>query len=320
MMFELSAASVCDYLARRGIELRNAEELGGGVSNIVVLAETSCGRIVLKQSLEKLRVADEWLSDRGRIFREAEAMRVLRPLLPSGAVPEALFEDESRFLFAMSGAPAEAMPWKQRLMAGAASVEDGRRAAAILGRLIAGTWGSAEAAERFGDQTVFNQLRIDPYYRTTAARHPGLGKYFDALIETSAGRRVALVHGDFSPKNLLVWDDRMMAIDFEVIHYGDPSFDAAFLLNHLLIKSNVCKGPVRECARAFWAALAGFIPAEASWFESATIAHLGGLLLARVDGKSPVEYVREEAMKNRLRGLAREMITSPPKRIEEIFT
>ena len=318
-MFELSAGGVGEYLARRGVDVLSATELGGGVSNLVVLVETPGGRAVLKQSLEKLRVEEEWRSDRGRIFREAQAMRALAPLLPEGAVPEVLFEDAPNYLFAMTGAPADAVSWKQRLMKGDARVDDARQAAGLLGRLIAGTWRSSEHAGRFGDQTVFEQLRIDPYYRTTASRHPELRENFEALIDESARRRVSLVHGDFSPKNLLVWDDRMMAIDFEVIHYGDPAFDAAFLLNHILIKSYVCEGPLRECGRAFWASLKTAIPVAAEWFERATIAHLGCLLLARVDGKSPVEYVREEAMKNRLRGLAREIIVTPPKTVEEIF-
>jgi aminoglycoside phosphotransferase (APT) family kinase protein len=309
-MFELNALNAPDYLAERGIRADSAVELGGGVSNVVVLCETSAGRLILKQSAGRLRVQDEWLSDRARIFREAEAMRHLAPLLGS-AVPEILFEDRPSYVFAMSAAPLEAISWKQRLMSGDANEDDARRAAGILELLIAKT----REVEGFGDQTVFNELRIDPYYRTTAARHPDLREHFDALIRCSAARRICLVHGDFSPKNLLVWGGQMMIIDFEVVHYGDPSFDAAFLLNHLLIKSHVCPGPVRECARAFWRSLSTGL----AWFEEATIAHLGCLLLARVDGKSPVEYVRDEAMKQRLRGLAREIITAPPQRVEDLF-
>jgi len=294
-------------------------DLGGGVSNNVVRVETADGPLVLKQALGRLRVADEWLSQRERVFGEAEAMRALAPLLPAGAVPEVLFEDRAAYLFAMRAAPKTALTWKQMLMDGAADESDAIRAADILGALISRTWSSPEHAARFGDQTVFEQLRVDPYYRTTAARHPELRAHFDALIAAMAGRRFSLVHGDFSPKNLLVSDARMMIIDFEVIHYGDPSFDAAFLLNHLLIKSVIGRPGARNCAHAFWRSLAGALPAEADWFEAATIAHVGCLLLARVDGKSPVEYVREEATKNRLRALAREIMIAAPKTVAEIF-
>ena len=49
--------------------------------------------------------------------------------------------------------------------------------------------------------------------------------------------RSVLVHGDFSPKNLLVSGDRLVIIDCEVAWYGDPAFDLAFLLNHLCLKA-----------------------------------------------------------------------------------
>src|SRR6202043_2335537 len=97
--------------------------------------------------------------------------------------------------------------------------------------------GNAGWEAEFGDQTVFRELRLDPYYRATAVRHPDLGGRIERLMRKSAARRLALVHGDWSPKNFLVAGSSVMAIDFEVIHFGDPSFDSAFLLNHLVLKS-----------------------------------------------------------------------------------
>jgi len=69
---ELRAANAADYLKGRGIELDapRISELGGGVSNTVLLVESGERRFVLKQSLGKLRVEQEWLADRERIFRE----------------------------------------------------------------------------------------------------------------------------------------------------------------------------------------------------------------------------------------------------------
>ena len=175
-----------------------------------------------------------------------------------------------------------------------------------------------EWEETFGDQTVFDQLRLDPYYRFTASRHPDLADRFDALIRNCGQRRCALVHGDWSPKNFLLDGAAVMAIDFEVIHFGDPSFDAAFLLNHLLLKSFYrpqWRDQYREAALRFWRTLAQ----PAGWFEPATIEHLGGLLLARIDGKSPAEYIRSEDLKKSIRRFARKLILDPPASIEEIF-
>ena len=46
----------------------------------------------------------------------------------------------------------------------------------------------------------------------------------------------ALVHGDVSPKNILVGPRGPVFLDAECAWYGDPAFDLAFCLNHLLLK------------------------------------------------------------------------------------
>src|SRR5262249_57492901 len=105
---EVSAANAAAYLRGRGIELASPRlsELGGGVSNTVLLVESGARRFVLKQALGKLRVEQEWLADRERIFRESAALRELSGRLPAGSLPEVLFEDRENFAFAMSAAPA----------------------------------------------------------------------------------------------------------------------------------------------------------------------------------------------------------------------
>ncbi|MEO7143297.1 MAG: aminoglycoside phosphotransferase family protein, partial [Bryobacteraceae bacterium] len=238
-MFELTAANAGEYLISRGCSAPGARvtELGGGVSNTVLLVEGRDGRFVLKQALAKLRVEQDWFSDRGRALREAEAMRLTAGFLPEGSIPEILFEDAGNCLFAMTAAPPDARTWKDLLMSGIIRPETAERIAHIHGALIRAGWQSAEWAARLGDLTVFDQLRLDPYYRSTALRHPDCAGFFQSLIDTARTRRAALTHGDWSPKNFLVHGDYVMAIDFEVIHFGDPSFDAAFLLNHLLLKS-----------------------------------------------------------------------------------
>jgi 5-methylthioribose kinase len=223
----------------------------------------------------------------------------------------------------MSAATPGSRTWKSLLFEGDARAEVAQRIGRMLAAIIRGSYGSREFDELFGDQTIFDQLRIDPYYRTTALRHPDLAGAIHALIEDSGRRRVSLVHGDWSPKNFLIDGDRIMAIDFEVIHYGDPSFDAAFLLNHLLLKSYhfpQWRERFRALAMQFWAALREGLPPEWDWFERATIDHLGCLLLARVDGKSPVEYITDGQEKQTIREHAREMIIDPPESIARVFS
>jgi len=320
---ELTAEGCADYLARRGERAISIRELGGGVSNRVLLVETSSERYVLKQSLDRLRVADEWLADRSRIFRECQGLCDAARFLPAGSVPRVLWSDEANFLFATSAAPPDAANWKSQLLAGCVNPAIAAQAGVLLGLLIRHTWGDPEMEKRYGDQTAFDQLRIDPYYRTIARRRPEVAAQVHELIAQSAARRVSLVHGDWSPKNFLIDNGRVIVIDFEVIHYGDPSFDAAFCLNHFLLK---CFRRPRDAPRylelalVFYAWLEGLLPRDAlTWFESATIHHLGCLMLARVDGKSPVEYITEEPLKQAVRETALRFIRERPAALDSCW-
>jgi 5-methylthioribose kinase len=138
------------------------------------------------------------------------------------------------------------------------------------------------------------------------------------LMEACRTRKASLVHGDWSPKNILVHDGRAIAIDFEALHFGDPSFDAAFLLNHLLLKTFYGIAGAPRLALIFWHVLQSEIPAT-SWFEPSTITHLGALLLARIDGKSPAEYIRGDDLKESIRDFARSLILHPPASIPEVW-
>jgi 5-methylthioribose kinase len=287
----------------------------------VLLVESGTRRFVMKQALGKLRVQQEWLADRSRIFRESAALRKLAPHLPNGSLPAVLFEDRDNFIFAMSAAPSASLCWKDLLLDGEIRVETAERVGELLALMASVSWREPAWEREFGDQTVFDQLRIDPYYRATARRHPDIAPEAARLIEESAGRRISLVHGDWSPKNFLVAGTLVMAIDFEVIHFGDPAFDSAFLLNHLVLKSFHRPQWADSYARAaagFWRKYLAGIPREA-WIEAATLQHLGWLMLARVDGKSPAEYLRDPAIQDRVRRFARDLIVSPPNSVAEVF-
>ena len=317
-MFHLTEDNALAYLAERhwpGAPQATITPLGGGVSNTVLLAESPGSRIVCKQALEKLRVEADWRSRPDRTLREADALQAVAPLLPPGAVPEILFIDRPNCIYAMAAAPASSTDWKTALLRGQIDPAVASSAGHTLGAIIKGTWQQPVWEAQFGDQTVFDELRLDPYYRFTAARHPDCAPHFEQLIASCNTRRVSLVHGDWSPKNLLTTESGVMAIDFEVVHYGNPCFDTGFLLCHLVLKSihMPAHAPaLKACAHAFWDALA--LPQELP----GTIAHLGGLLLARADGKSPAEYLTPPE-RDHLRRTAKRIIKTPPESIEKIW-
>jgi len=324
--FQLTAETLGAYLAERGLASDPAalsiRELGGGVSNCVSLIEGPGIRWVAKQSLRRLRVKDNWLSQRERVFREAAALRSLGPTLDS-AVPRVVHVDRANFLFVMTAAPEGSVVWKESLLDGQVRMQVAQRAGEMLAAMIKASQQEPALQHQFADRTVFDELRIDPYYRTTAARCEEAREALERLIEDSWGIQSSLVHGDYSPKNMLVCGDSIFLIDFEVVHWGDPAFDSGFLLNHLMLKSFHQPQYAElyfRAARTFWKALsAGLNGAPVVDFEVMTVRHLGGLMLARMDGKSPVEYIRDEGVKSRVRRAAVRLLTVRPRKIEAAF-
>lgn len=327
-ILSITPENVAGYLAARGLAADdrkiNVRELGGGVSNALLLVEWPefpDRRWVLKQSLEKLRVEDDWRSDRARIYREADAIQAMAPVLGESAVPQIIYVDRENFLFIMTAAPAGSVSWKEQLLAGQVDPEIARQAGELLAQMISGSRGNAELQKRFEDRTVFDQLRIDPYYRTTAGRQADARGAIVGLMAHSWNIQTSLVHGDFSPKNMLVRDGEIVLIDWEVVHWGDPAFDAGFLLNHLFLKAM----HRAEFARDYFAAVRAFregldegLEGEITrGFEALTLRHLGALMLARIDGKSPVEYIRDEAKRELVRSAAKRILREQPQRLEQ---
>ncbi len=242
-MREIHPDNAAAYLRRTGRAPADAiigvMPFGWGVSNVVLRVQIEGeAPFVLKQSREQLRTKMHWVSRLDRIWTETAALRRLAATLPAGSVPELLWEDRKNYLFAMSCAPDDAAVWKRWLLAGRADPEVARRSGALLGGMHA-----QNAADDWGelaDTTVFDQLRLDPFYRTVARAHPDLAPRLQTLIdETLDPPERTFVHADFSPKNLLVHGDRfgLTVVDFETAHAGDPAFDLGFFTSHLLLKS-----------------------------------------------------------------------------------
>ena len=400
MSFVLDDHNAAAYLAARGLlapeaaARATAVALGGGVSNTVIRvsvpgapdepgwsgeSEASGGAgaggtaLVIKQSRSKLRVAGEWFADRERIYRECAAIRYLGKALPAAVIPQARYEDRDNFLFVMTAAPSGGVNWKDALLDGRIDVDAAGQVGALLGTIHRHSGVRDDAAippelRQFADQRCFVQLRIDPYHRAAAAVHPDLA----GVIETEAQRMLnygrALVHGDYSPKNIIVAGQsgnrtggapEAMApagapflLDFEVAHLGNPVFDLAFMLNHLALKAihrPKLAPQYNAAARAFWTAYrkekaagnrAGDTNAsagsdiasdtapdaatdaahdsDAEALERDTVRQVGVLLLARADGKSPVEYITDGERKDFVRGLGRAILLGNMASLDEV--
>lgn len=306
-------------------ETPRCTNLHGGVSNRTVLVERSTGEAwVLKQALEKLRVAADWHSDPRRIHREALGLRWLARLALSGAITPLLFEDHTQHLLAMEAVPQPHENWKAALLDRGPDAGQVRQFGALLGAIHRCSVAERDAlAVEFEDRSFFESLRLEPYYRHTAAQHPAAHAFFDALIAETLAVRVALVHGDYSPKNILVHRGQLVLLDHEVIHFGDPAFDVGFSLTHLLSKArhrSAKRAAFFQAAQLHWqtyAATAGSL-ADAPGFASRTVRHTLGCLLARVDGRSPLEYLTA-AERDGQRRDALELMRQPPAKVPALI-
>jgi 5-methylthioribose kinase len=299
--------------------------LQGGVSNRTVLVERSPGQaFVVKQALAKLRVKVEWHSDPHRIHHEALGLIWLARLAPPGTITPLFFEDESHHLLAMQAVPRPHENWKSRLLAGGLDLEHVRQFGQLLGIIHRSAHGFRNEIEKvFADRTFFETLRLEPYYRYTASQNPAAADFYADLIAETEASRETLVHGDYSPKNILIHQHKLVLLDHEVIHFGDPAFDLGFSLTHLLSKAHHLTGQRADflkAARFYWQTYqeAAGEPACSTRFESRVARHTLGCLLARVDGRSPLEYLRPME-RSRQRSAVLSLMTPPPPNVGELI-
>lgn len=301
-----------------------AETLIGGISNRTVLVRRSSGEAwVLKQALKKLRTAVDWFSDPRRIEREARGMEALGRWLPEGSVPRLIFLDEENHILAMEAVPEPHRNWKDLLMAAPPADAHIAGFAALLAALHRNSASDPDAAKTFADRSFFETLRLEPYYGYAAEQVPAAAEFLRRLIAVTRRTTRGVVHGDFSPKNILVRGDRLVLLDHEVIHYGDTAFDVGFSLTHLLSKAHHFRErrPIlAQAALRYWSLYseAAGPPASVPEFREACVHHTLGCLLARVAGRSPLEYLdHEERLKQR--AVVTALMSSPPHRIPELI-
>lgn len=304
------------YVGQR--EPLKCEKLTGGVSNKTVrVVLPGATAWVLKQALPKLRVSSDWFSDPQRIHVEANGLRWLNRLAPCGSTPALLWEDRQNHLLAMESVPPGHENWKSVLLAQKIKLEHFEQFGALLGTIHRrSSEAETEVRPVFESTEHFETLRLNPYYVSTAENIPDSAKFFRELIDETRAYRLALVHGDFSPKNTLVYRGKMIVLDYEVIHFGDPAFDIGFAVTHFLSKAHhlpQCRVELANGAKIFWRAYFSEI-SSVTWGSAVgarAVRNTLGCLLARVAGKSPLEYLSGEES-TRQADVVLSMISSPP--------
>ncbi|MBI3703883.1 MAG: aminoglycoside phosphotransferase family protein [Rhizobiales bacterium] len=313
-------------LARMGLtapgEQPRYTALPGGVASDIWKVDTAAQTFAIKRALPKLKVADDWFVPVVRNAYEVKWMEVVRAILPD-AVPRLLGHDAEAGLFAMAYLdPARYRNWKNELRDGRADEAFTAAVGRCLARIHAVNAKRADIAAAFATDEVFHAIRLAAYLEATAPKHPPVSDRLMELSRTTLATKLTLVHGDVSPKNILVGPDGPVFLDAECAWYGDPAFDLAFCLNHMLLK---CLWTPRAAAGflTLFDVLARDYLAGVTWeppaaMERRTAHLLPGLFLARVDGKSPAEYITAEADKARIRRVALHFLGAPPERLSDI--
>ena len=321
---ELSLDNLGAYLAGQGLaeaaEPVEATELTGGVSNRAFWVNCGGGPLVIKQARGQLAVEMVWLADVRRIEREAEAMGWLHERLGAPRIPRMIFLDREAKAMGMEAILPPAENYKSQLLAGQVDPELAEQFGRLLADLHNATSDDA-TRRRFQDITFFDQLRLSPYYDTAAAHHPEAAEQIGKLRKQCMRDGHCLVHGDYSPKNVLVRNQGLVLLDYEVAHWGNPSFDIGFALTHYLCKAVHLPDHGAEfvdAARRFWDCYRGGVALpEASRGQAGL--HLAAIMLARVDGKSPLEYLVDEEQREQVRAIALSALKKPDTTVDDVI-
>jgi 5-methylthioribose kinase len=294
------------------------KKLPGGVSNRTVRVAWADGHAwVLKQALAKLRVNVDWFSSPERIGVEAKALRWLNRSAPPGTTPAFIFEDIANHLMGMEAIPQEHENWKSVLLSGRIVSNHFEQFGLLLGAIHRESSDcGAETCRTFADTTYFVNLRLEPYYLYTAQKTAEAAAFLNALARETLQHKDSLVHGDFSPKNTLIYRDKLILLDYEVVHFGDPAFDVGFALTHFLSKAHHLPKKrvyLASAAELFWRVYLEEIK-RLTWaaaLEPRVVRHTLGCLLARVAGKSPLDYLTPEEVTRQKDIVLALMVKSP---------
>ena len=292
------------YLLEHGVvketEQYQIKYCKGGVSGTVVLIDREGTPVIVKQALNQLKTKDIWFCDPNRMCIEYESNRIYHELMPENS-PQVYFYDPDNYIYGREAVPDGCPMWKEDLLNGKLDFKVAQKAIETLIQVHNECSNRPDIKELFANKDIFYGLRISPYIEFTVGKYPELKEFADQIIEETMNKNITLVHGDYSPKNIMVTPGGISVLDYEVAHCGHPAFDLAFFSNHFVLKSV----KFNRYGMAYLTMLKYMVDLyfekmnfmDKSEFEDSYIRILAMLMLARIDGKSPVEYLVDDSLR-----------------------
>lgn len=296
--------------------------LTGGVSSDIWRIDTEKGSVCAKRALSKLRVNADWYAPVERNLFEARWLQIAHQVSAVSA-PELLGQHPELGVLVMQYLdPDHYRVWKQALRAGNADSQTAHAMGQVLSRIHSYAAKNSHLASEFPTDQIFFEIRLAPYLLAAAERHPKLAHALEALVLQTQNNAKTLVHGDVSPKNILLGPQGPLLLDAECATWSDPAFDLAFCLNHLLLKCLWTPASSSDFLNYFEVLTTSYLT-SVDWelqsdLEARAARLLPGLLLARVDGKSPVEYVTQEHQREQVRRVASAFLIKPAHHLQAI--
>ncbi|WP_299474635.1 aminoglycoside phosphotransferase family protein [uncultured Roseibium sp.] len=288
--------------------------LTGGVASDIAMVDAGDKRFCIKFALPKLKVAEDWHAPVHRNRAEYEWLRTAAQIAPECAV-KTFGRSDDLHGFAMEFISGDAVSlWKKDLLEGKSDSARPAAVGGLVGRIHAASSRPDFDTAPFQNRDDFHALRIEPYLVFTAGKHAEVSSELRRIAESLYKTSKVLVHGDVSPKNILFRAGKPIILDAECATMGAPEFDVAFCLNHLVLKAqhvSSLRADLATHVNALWSAYAETVSWEPETELEARVSRLlPALLLARVDGKSPVEYL-DEGSQGVIRDVSLRLLMTP---------
>ncbi len=315
-MFQATLESIPSYLTEKSLvtadEKITVTKLKSGDLGTLFNVVSSDKRWIFKQISSKLD-GDKKISAAELLKREADCLVYLSDILHSRSAPQLVHSDPDNHICLMTGIPENTLSWDHNLVHRQVDADIAADVGSLLGSIHRLSYGDEKASQQLGDKRLFSECRLDPIYIPITEKYPRfadqIGSHATALVTSS----ICFVHGNYIPENVLITQGRLLITDFEMGHFGHPSFDVCTMLAHLtlkIIQSWASKEDYLPLLGSFWNAYVRAASFESeSWHERSFLPHLGCALLGFLEDQTSSAKVTAKNDRARLLALASSLIT-----------